>query len=275
MARERRRSDDGGGGVDSWLNTYADMITLVLTFFVLLFSFSNIDKQKWQQAVMSLSGGAGVLSQAAAIEPNEQLIPEAVNLPQSSQAPSMTPQPTMDPEDIEEQKQVESNFNELYQIIMAYVRANQLEGLLDVEREDGVVILSFKERMLFDSGSAVLKEDSKAFLSDIFMMLEGSQDSFRMLRVEGHTDNVPIKNAKYADNWELSGARAGSVLRFIEAGTQISKAKLSQVGYGEFQPRGDNNTEEGKARNRRVDLVCERRDIVAERKKAESEVVAP
>lgn len=274
MARERRRIEEGGGG-DSWLNTYADMVTLILTFFVLLFSFSNIDKEKWQQVVMSLSGGAGILNQATAIQPNEQIIPSAINLPSSSPEPTHTPKPTITPEEAKEQEQLNKEFDRLYELIMAYMRENNLEGLMEVEREDGTIVLSFKEKMLFDSGHAELKEEGKTFLTQIFAMLEGSQDSFRMLRVEGHTDNVPIRTAKYLDNWALSNDRATTVLRFIAAGTHIDNAKLSSVGYGEFHPRGDNNTEEGKAINRRVDLVCERRELLAESNRARSEVIAP
>ncbi len=278
MAREKKQDSGGGGGCPAWLATYGDMVTLVLTFFILLFSFSEIDKSKWQQVVMSLSGGSSVFNQAMPIPPSENLLPRGVNFnPVDTREPEDTPPPEeveqQDPADAEAQEKINEEFDKLYQEIMAYVTSNQLEGLMDVDREDGYVILSFKEKMLFASGRAELNEEAMSFLQQIFMMLEGSQDSYRLLRIEGHTDNVPIRNANYEDNWDLSMARAGSVLRFISDGTMIDETKFFAGGYGETRPIDSNETEEGKARNRRVDIVCERRDIELERRQAETEVV--
>ncbi len=278
MARERKQdSGGGGGGCPAWLATYGDMVTLVLTFFILLFSFSEIDKSKWQQVVMSLSGGSSVFNQAVPIPPEENLLPRGVNFsPEDRREPEATPEPEeeqQDPANVEAQQAINDEFDKLYREIMAYVTSNQLEGLMDVDREEGYVLLSFKEKMLFASGRAELNEEAMAFLSQIFMMLEGSQDSYRQLRIEGHTDNVPITSANFEDNWALSMARAASVLRFISDGTIIDETKFFAGGYGETRPIADNNTEEGKARNRRVDIVCERRDIELERRQEETEVI--
>ncbi len=288
MARERKQQDSGGGGCPAWLATYGDMVTLVLTFFILLFSFSSIDKAKWQQVVMSLSGGSSVFNQAMPIPPDQNLLPRGVNFEQEDtrdpedsttteeQAQQQQQQQEqLDPADVEAQQNINDEFDKLYREIMAYVTSNQLEGLMDVEREDGYVILSFKEKMLFASGRAELNEEAMSFLAQIFMMLEGSQDSYRLLRIEGHTDNVPIRTANYEDNWALSMDRAASVLRFIADGTMIDETKFFAGGYGETRPIATNDTEEGKARNRRVDIVCERRDIALENRQAETEVVMP
>ncbi len=282
MARERKQDSGGGGGCPAWLATYGDMVTLVLTFFILLFSFSSIDKAKWQQVVMSLSGGSSVFNQAMPIPPEDNLLPRGVNFElEDRQEPEETPPPEeenmepVDPANVEEQERINEEFDKLYQEIMAYVTSNQLEGLMDVDREDGYVILSFKEKMLFASGRAELNEEAMSFLAQIFMMLEGSQDSYRLLRIEGHTDNVPISSANFEDNWDLSMARAGSVLRFISEGTLIDETKFFAGGYGETRPIATNDTDEGKARNRRVDIVCERRDIALENRQAETEVVMP
>ena len=281
MAREKKQdSGGGGGGCPAWLATYGDMVTLVLTFFILLFSFSSIDKAKWQQVVMSLSGGSSVFNQAVPIPPEQNLLPRGVNFSPSESVdePQETPPPEeqqQDPANVEEQQQINDEFDKLYAQIMAYVTSNQLEGLMDVEREEGFVILSFKEKMLFASGRAELNEEARSFLAEIFMMLEGSQDSYRLLRIEGHTDNVPIRTANFEDNWALSMARAGSVLRFISDGTLIDETKFFPGGFGETRPIATNDTEEGRARNRRVDIVCERRDIALENRQAETEVIMP
>ncbi len=282
MAREKKQDSGGGGGCPAWLATYGDMVTLVLTFFILLFSFSEIDKSKWQQVVMSLSGGSSVFNQAVPIPPDQNLLPRGVNFEaEDTREPEETPPPEeenmepVDPANVEAQEQINEAFDRLYQEIMAYVTSNQLEGLMDVDREDGYVILSFKEKMLFASGRAELNEEAMSFLAQIFMMLEGSQDSYRLLRIEGHTDNVPIRTANFEDNWALSMARAASVLRFISDGTMIDETKFFAGGYGETRPIATNDTEEGKARNRRVDIVCERRDIALENRQAETEVVMP
>ncbi len=276
MARERKQ-EQSSGGCPEWMATYGDMVTLVLTFFILLFSFSEIDKSKWQQVVMSLSGGSSVFNQAVPIPPEENLLPRGVNFnPEDRSQPEETPPPEQemeDPANAAEQERINEEFDELYRQIMAYVTSNQLEGLMDVEREDDSVILSFKEKMLFASGRAELNEEAMSFLTQIFMMLEGSQDSYRLLRIEGHTDNVPISSANFEDNWELSMARAGSVLRYISEGTVIDPTKFFPGGFGETHPIADNNTEEGRARNRRVDIVCERRDIEQERRQEQTEVV--
>ncbi len=237
------------------MNTYGDMVTLLLTFFVLLFSFSTIDAQKWEEIVSSLSGTPFVAIKA--IDPGDTR--GDILKDELSQIPQPTPMPTPAPaeEQILNVDELKEKFDELYARIKEHIKENKLEFLLNVEKEEDAILIRMSDSALFDSGKDILKSDAKMILREICSIIEEYTELIRKIRVEGHTDDRPIRTAKFPDNWELSASRALVVVRYILNIMNIEPAKMMSVGYGEYQPVDTNKTAAGRAKNRRVDFVLE------------------
>ncbi len=229
-------------GAPAWMTTYGDMVTLLMAFFVMLFAFSNIDAQKFEQVMQSFQGSAGVLSGGLSVQ-DQNLIFEA--LPESSE--TVVDQSTV--------TQVEEQLKELKKKIEEYIENNELDTEISIEFDTRGLIIRFKDNALFDSGKAELKKSSEQVLNFLGDLLKSEEFISRAIRVEGHTDNVPIRTSRYPSNWELSTARSTNVVRFFIAKAKISPSRLSASGYSEYYPIADNTTSEGRAKNRRVDIV--------------------
>lgn len=253
MRNRKNNEPPDDEGSPAWMTTYSDMITLLLAFFVLLFSFSTIDAQKWQKIVASLSGTPFVAIQSmdSADSPN---LEEPDNSVWETPVPTSTPTPPPTPVSTGE---VVQKFDELYQKIKIYIKENKLDDLLYVEKLDDAILVRMTGSALFDSGKAQLKAKTEVNLLEICKIFEEYEQYIKMIRIEGHTDNVPMYSSRYLSNWELSGARASEVLQYVDRNSNLDGSKLSIVGYGEFRPIATNDTKKGRARNRRVDFVIE------------------
>ncbi len=229
-------------GAPAWMTTYGDMVTLLMAFFVMLFAFSNIDAQKFEQVMRSFQGSAGILSGGKSVDENTLIFE---SLPESSE--TVVKQDTV--EDVEEElKQLQSKIQE-------YIQENDLETEISIEFDTRGLIIRFKDNALFDSGKAEIKKSSEQVLYFIGDLLKSEEFLNRAIRVEGHTDNIPIQTSKYPSNWELSTARSTNVVRFFISSAKISPERLSASGYSEYYPIADNSKSEGRAKNRRVDIV--------------------
>ena len=259
MARKKKRASEDGGGGYNWMDTYGDLVTLLLCFFVLLYSFSSIDAEKAKELIGAFSG----TSSPAAIESldisqaREDAIPtidsmvDYKNRVQDTDSSTYEVSGNVDPTKGEE-------FDELYEKIKAYIKENNLEGALSVERTEDTIILRFGEVMLFNSGKADLLPTGVDYLKAVIEIVSQNESAIRMVTIEGNTDNVPIKNSEFSDNWDLSVARAVNTLRCVLSFNVIGPERLSAVGYGEYQPIDTNETEAGRAHNRRVDFVIQK-----------------
>lgn len=233
MARKR-----GGGGSfaptsnsPGWMLTYGDMVTQILIFFVLLFSFSKVDQGKFGSAMISIQGALGVLPGSTAI----------VDTGEAGGAGAG--QPTMTEADMGQLEQAQRLIRE---------QLGGTEGVeLALEGDRGLVI-RMKDSVLFDSGQAELKPAAKTVLDKLAETVKGLPNQ---IRIEGHTDDRPIHTPQYPSNWELSTARATNVIRYLIERCGLSPKRLSAAGYGEYRPVADNSSEAGRARNRRVDIV--------------------
>lgn len=216
------------GGAPEWMVTYGDMVTLLLCFFVLLYSYSVIDVQKFQQIFASIQqtflGQEGILEQTP--DPN----------------PDVTPVEP-DPED---------NISLTYAAVKEYLRQQGLENIISARLEDRGVILEIRDNILFDSGKADIKPEAAEVLRKVAGIIRSVPNQ---IIVEGHTDNVPINTPRYPSNWELSVDRAVRVVRFLIANYHIAPERFLATGYGEYHPVADNSTAAGRARNRRVNIV--------------------
>ena len=249
MARKRHKGAEEPGSGYSWMDTYGDMVTLLLCFFVLLYSFSTIDAQKWQELVGAFTGS----SSPSAIE--------SLDISAARKAPIETIDPMVDYQnrkDNVDADKTQGQFDQLYQNIKQYISDNGLEGQLSVERTEETIILRFGEVFLFKSGKADLLPSSDEAMHHIIEIISQNTSAIKMITIEGNTDNVPIHNAEFSDNLDLSLERAANTLRGVQSYGIIDPGKLSAAGYGEYRPIASNDTSEGRARNRRVDFVIQR-----------------
>lgn len=225
-----------GGSSGSWLTTYGDMVTLLLTFFVLLFSFSTLDLERFRAVMQSFQGSLGVLESGMTISDQASIAGRDSPMGQ-----------------LFEQNPLERELAE--DVLYALSALQATLGLQDsfwIEFTERGLVIHFTDRVLFDTGKAELKPEARELLAVLAGQLK---DLPQAIRVEGHTDNVPIHNAVFPSNWELSAARAVGVVRYLIEAGGIDPRRLAAVGYGEYRPIASNETAEGRARNRRVDIV--------------------
>lgn len=223
---------------ERWLLTYADLMNLLLILFILLYTMSKIDVAKYQTVAASLRAAFGETPVAQVIG-DAGASPGLINLDGSS--PVVQAQM--------EQQQMEKIKEEITEVI----KEKGLSGEVEVTLEERGIVISIAEKVLFKSGSADLDDASKQTieqLGKVLLAILGKQ-----IRVEGHTDNVPISTSRFPDNQELSTARANSVWRILVNNVGMDPKSLSATGYGEFRPKVPNDTPENRAQNRRVDIA--------------------
>ena len=226
MARKKKKPDDIN--TNAWMDTYADTITLLLTFFILLYSFSTTDNERLQLISAALKG-------------------EITGIPMK-----LENTPDISLEDIEQGIGEKSPYSILVDKIQEIIDKNALTDSVKVREEDSGVVLQLSENVLFDLGKADLKPESIKVLDIISTLIPSISNE---IMVQGHTDNIPISSGTYKSNWELSTARAITVLRYFIETKGFDPTRFSATGYGEYKPLVDNSTEENRAINRRVDIL--------------------
>ncbi|MEW8955125.1 OmpA family protein [Clostridium sp.] len=241
MARKKRGSGDNGQGIDEWILTYSDTVTLLLTFFILLYTFSTVDNQKLQsisQAFQSMFTG----------QPGQTIV-EGTGVTVDSNLEA-----DVDPSSID------GEAYELYEQVKTFIDENQLDASLQIKEDERGIILQMKDSILFESGNAELKEESIPILSQLSSLINSLDNP---VIVEGHTDNVPINNYIFKSNWELSTARAVSVVRYFIEGKGLNPERFTASAYGEYKPIAPNDSDENRAKNRRVNILL----VVSEKEK--------
>lgn len=264
--RRRGGAAEGHGDDERWLLTYADMITLLMALFMVLFAISSVNTSKFEtlQRVLQdafsgkiLPGGPAVQQSGSSEDTSQEPPPEAQIPPI---APILEPpeKPKRETEEGEDERRREDEtFRRLKRQIDAYARRHGLARQLETAiLQRGLVVRLLTDRVLFDSGRAVLKPRARPLLAHIARLL--AIERSHPVAVEGHTDNVPIASARFPSNWELSGARASSVVRFlIERGVRARRLEAS--GFADLHPMASNRTDAGRHRNRRVEIVVLRK----------------
>jgi chemotaxis protein MotB len=261
----RRRSDRGPGGHESeerWLLTYADMITLLLALFVVLFSISSVNISKFktlQEALRDafsgrvLSGGHAILETAN----DTQLTTPRPSPPQIvPQTPSIGKPPTPAARAALAARREQDEFAQLKRQLDAFAAAHGFADHVQTTiARRGLVVRLLTDNVLFASGQAALEPRGVPLLTEVGNLL--GVDRLHPVLVEGNTDDVPISTAQYASNWELSTARATQVVRFLIARGLVSR-RFGAAGYADLHPVASNGTAAGRARNRRVEIVLQR-----------------
>ncbi|MDO9269382.1 MAG: flagellar motor protein MotD [Methylobacter sp.] len=251
MARRRKRRIVETNNHDRWMVSYADFITLLLAFFVVMYSISSVNEGKYKTLANSLGDAfSNKEQQGNEIDP----VPIGA-LPTTIQPIPLENPATMEVEErrelseeiLKERKQLGQVSDQFEQVLSPFINDN----LVSVKKNDYWIELEMNSEMLFLSGEAELSKKAIPVLKKIVEVINLLPN---MINVEGHTDNIPIDNIKFRSNWDLSSARATSVVHeFVKEG--INPLRLSAIGYGEFHPIDDNKIEAGRFKNRRVVLV--------------------
>lgn len=222
----KRREEERPENLERWLLTYADLITLLMIFFVLMYTISNINAQKFAQVASSLSAALAGRSGHLLDNPGPSLI--------------------------EGQSGEEVRMAELAADLEKYVEEAGLGGRIRISVEERGVVVSIRDTLLFPKGSADLTPEAREIIRKLGEMIKPLD---HYLRIEGHTDNLPIHTAQFPSNWELSAARATNVVQVLVQEVKFPPHRLSTTGYGEYRPLVPNDSEENRAINRRVDLA--------------------
>lgn len=223
-------------GAPMWMCTFGDLMSLLLCFFVLLLSFSEIDRQKYKVVAGSMEKAFGMQRQKNVSEsPRHGLKMIAKDFDQEAIA-------TRVKEFIG--RELEENFNELY---------GKIEDDIEIEADKDQVLIRMMGESTFDSGKAEIKPELKPLILRIGQIL--AKETAGDIIIAGHTDDVPVRGGPFQSNLKLSIARAATVAEFLLDQTAIDPKRLSTMGFGEYRPIASNDSERGRRKNRRVEII--------------------
>jgi len=224
---------------ESWLLPYSDLMTLLLALFIVLSAISSVDAQKFQ-AISKVfndifTGGTGTMEY-------ENSIPEdKINLEEEK------------PEENGLTKNEQIRLQEIQKKIRLYISDKGLTNQLNTSLTSEGLLVTIRDSVLFDSGSADVRDEDRKIANEISDLLISNPP--HNVIISGHTDNVPQKGAKYSSNWELSVMRAINFMKILLENPNLDPSMFSAKGYGEYQPIASNDTPEGRAKNRRVEIL--------------------
>lgn len=267
----KRQEDTPPPGAPAWMATFSDLMNLLLCFFVLLFSMSSVEEAKLNEMVAAMNNSFSIFSSGATAIGEGILMSNGVSqlneLDKYINSTGKTADTEVDGEKLEEfdkspekieameeflkEQKLQDN-EQLAELIEEAVGESNLTEQIEVTFNSQYVQLSMKGALLFDSGKAELKKDAMQVIDKTAMILE--RYATGIVEIEGHTDNVPIHNSQYADNEELSSARARSVFYYLIEHSTLDPVNLKHAGMGERVPIADNATPEGRSKNRRVEI---------------------
>lgn len=228
---------------ERWLLTYSDLMNLLLILFIILFAMSQVDAAKFSQLATSLREALGDSTAASYIDTSG-----ASNVFIDMEAGSAS---SVIPEKLEKQQ-----MEEVKEEVETIIKDSGLDNQVVVTLEERGVVITIRDSLLFKSGSADIEAKAKKTILDIGKILSTMPGN--KIRIEGHTDNDPIKTSQFPSNWELSSARATNVLHLLVDTAKIDPKHILAIGYGEFSPKVPNTTTENKSQNRRVNIVVVR-----------------
>lgn len=244
-------SDDDGkgkgeGGAPGWMATFADLVTLLMCFFVLLFAMSTTQQETYKELVKSLRSALGA-----------QAVPESG----TREGLTMHAVPSEEPSENQQIDELGGMIEKELDVIVSEVRElvlfNKLGGEVSVTKTEDGVVITMSDLLLFDKGGTRLSDKGLDILKKVAVVL--SKLAYHV-KIKGHTDNEPISSAMFPSNWELSSARASTVVRLLVQ-NGVPPGYISAEGYAHYHPVATNDTPQGRARNRRVEIVYERDSI--------------
>lgn len=236
---------------ETWLIPYADMLTLLLALFIVLFAASSVDANKFEELAKALNvafiGGTGVLDQPSPVIPQD---PSVIVKPENEDE--------TEDEDVEEEYLLTAEedlleLEELKKKIDKYITDNNLSLSLQTSLTTEGLLITILDNALFSSGSAQVRPDSIELAMEISHLL--ITDPPRRISIGGHTDNRPINTPQFRSNWDLSVMRAVNFMKILLDNENLEPNRFSSTGYGEYSPVSSNDSSEGRAKNRRVEVL--------------------
>ena len=234
----KKRKSGGGGGGANWMDTYGDLVTLLLCFFVLLYSISTLDQAKWIQVVKSFNPDAKDVSQIA----------EDPNIDANDEVPGG----------------VEADaFDDLFESLKQAVEEANLTSEVELFKGNGYTFITFRDNVFFDGDSSVIKTEGSEILGQFASILSEVSDSVKEIQILGHTTQADPNVPNNPENDRvLSAERAARVAAFIQQRTQVPPERTVPLGYGQWRPIAPFDTAENRAKNRRVELLITKSDAV-------------
>jgi chemotaxis protein MotB len=236
---------------ERWLVSYADFITLLFAFFVVLYAFASADRKKQMLVSAAINSGFESLS-IAHVKPGKGS--KAAEFPSPAD-----PAPALAAAHLFSGERVRADLERIRQDLRKRLSTEVAEGAVSIDLGRDGLVISLREAGFFDSGAADPLPETAATLRQIGQSLAGTPYE---VRVEGHTDPIPIHNAEFDSNWELSSARATRIARLLLEMRTIAPERISAAGYAQYHPLTSNDSAEGRAKNRRVDLVVMPRSVL-------------
>lgn len=250
----RRKADEASGGLPGWMATYGDLVTLLLCFFILLFSMSSIDIAKFKAAMSSFQNQIDVMPGGTSITEAEMIsngISQVNGIERIFDNKVPLEEEGKEDEDITKSKLEEAKKDA--EDINEFLKKQGYENEVKIEYNSNIIKLTIEGEILFESGHAKLTPDAVKLVDVISIkLIEHLTD--KTIQIEGHTDNRPINTIRFPSNWELSQARAIDVGYRLINEHSIDPSKIAATGYGEYRPLVENSTPEGRAKNRRVEI---------------------
>jgi chemotaxis protein MotB len=235
---KRKKHEDEHENLERWLITYADLITLLLAFFIMMYTFSKQDAQKYQEVTEYLraifKGGSGVMSTRGGSAATQSMIS---GLPRRGSGAEAQRE--------EVRKQLEKE-------VKALTENTEHKNKISVFQDERGIVIRIMDRAFFDEGKADLKDSAKKALQKIAPIIKNADSQ---IRIEGHTDDVPINTPEFRSNWELSTRRATEVVRHLIEKYNFPAQDIAASGYAEYRPVAGNDTAENRALNRRIEII--------------------
>ncbi len=222
--RKKRKEVKSHENVERWMVSYADFVTLLFCFFTAMYAISNVDTNKLEKFASSMKtafNDGEKVKNFSVIDDVQVLLPTSA--------------------------ETESSIREMLSTII-----KESDGSLDVKRDKRGIVIAVADKMLYKSGSAELKEDAVNFLDQLVQPILEYPNP---VRIEGHTDNIPIHTKSFPSNWELSASRAINVAKYFVDKHDVDPGRITSIGYAEHKPVASNDSPDGRAKNRRVDIV--------------------
>lgn len=263
MKKKEKKSENS----ERWLFTYSDMITLLMIFFIMLYSISNVNEQKYDELAESFSSafGAGSNAQGGSIIPkgsgilksgknalNEGNYKGSGNASGPGNSTGTGEGEGSDAEIADITEVSKEEFLQLKDWLYNAVGSGKFKDNLDISVQESGIVITLSNDVLFSSGQTEIKEDMKKNLDVIAKLLKQVDNK---IEIGGHTDNVPINRGVFTSNWQLSALRAANVVEYLQKEYGIAPERLKPSGYGEYDPIASNSTEKGKEKNRRISIT--------------------
>lgn len=244
---------------ERWLLTYSDLITLLMIFFILLYTMSNVNQSKYEKLAKSLSESLGNGTSASVLDGTAGVLSGSGGTSQNTKAKTVTPKPTPKGSTSTASGKVsgyiktKSDMENLQTYINKVLTDLKMSDYVNTEVKEYGLVTTFSNDVIFDSGDDRLKPEMISGLKKLAPLLRSISNT---IVVEGYTDNLPItKSSNFSSNWQLSSARAANVVEYLVDHCDIDGSRISSVGYSKYHPKASNSTAAGRAKNRRIEIV--------------------